>query len=53
MGAGTLVVLMWFEVLGFGAHGQENILQTSLVQKGGFIKAPGQDLWAGRGAPGS
>ena len=29
------------------ANGQERILEMSLVQKGGFIKA-GQDLWAER-----
>jgi len=35
------VILMQFEVLGFGADGQERTLETSLVQKGGFIKAQG------------
>jgi len=35
------------------ADGQERILETSLVQKGGFIKAWGQDLWAERAAMGS
>ena len=30
-------------MVGFGADGQERILETSLVQKGGFIKAQGQD----------
>ena len=35
---------MWLEVLGFGVDGQERILETSLVQKGVFIKAWGQDL---------
>ena len=34
------------EVLGFRANSQERMLQTSLVQKGGFIKAQGQDPWA-------
>ena len=27
---------------------QERILETTLVQNGSFIKAWGQDLWAGR-----
>ena len=36
--------LVGFEVLGFGATSPERILETSLVQKGGFIKAQGQDL---------
>ena len=43
---------MWFEVLGFEADGQERILQMSSVQKGVFIKAWGQDLWAERAAQG-
>ena len=29
-------------ILGFGANGQERILEMSSVQKGGFIKACGQ-----------
>lgn len=33
-----------------GANDQEGILQMSLVQNGGFIKAWGQDPWAGRAA---
>ena len=33
-----------------GAEDQERIHETSLVQNGGFIKAQGQDLWAGRAA---
>ena len=38
--------MMWFAVLGFRADGQERILEMFLVQKGGFIKAQGQDPWA-------
>ena len=34
---------MWFEVVRIGADSQERILQTSLVQKSGFIKAWAQD----------
>ena len=34
---------MGFEVLGFGANGQERILEMSLLQKGGFVKAQGED----------
>ena len=30
-------------MLGFEADIQEGILETSLVQKGGFITVPGQD----------
>ena len=41
------------KTLGFDADGQEGILETSLVQKGGFIKAQGQDPWAERVALGS
>ena len=33
-----------------GADDQERILEMSLVQNGGFIRARGQDLWAGRAA---
>ena len=33
-------------MLSFEADGQERILEMSLVQKGGFIKAQRQDLWA-------
>ena len=33
-------------MLGFGTNGQENILETFSVQKGGFIKAWGGDPWA-------
>ena len=47
-----LQLLIQFRVLGFGAHGRARILERSLVQKGGFIKAWGQDLWAGRAALG-
>ena len=32
------------------ADDQERILETSLVQNGSFIKAQGQDRWAGRAA---
>ena len=41
------------KMLGFEADGQEKILEMALVQKGGFIKAQGQDPWAKRGALGS
>jgi len=41
------------EMLESGAQGQERILEMSLVQKGGFIKARGQDLWAERAVLGS
>ena len=40
-------------MLGFEANGQEKILEMSLVQKGGFIKAWGQNLWAEKAALGS
>ena len=40
-------------VLGLEADGQVRILETSLVQKGSFIKAQGQDLWPGRAVLGS
>jgi len=40
-------------MLGFEADGQERILETSLVQKGDFIKAQGQDQWIETAAPGS
>lgn len=36
----------------FGADSQERILEMSSVQKGGFIKAWGQDPWAERAALG-
>ena len=35
-----------------GLNGQERILEMSSVQKGGFIKAWGRDLWAQRAALG-
>ena len=35
-----------------GADNQEIILETSLVQMVGFIKAQGPDQWAGRAAAG-
>ena len=41
------------KTLRFKADGQEGILGTSLVQKGDFIKARGQDLWTERAALGS
>ena len=34
------------------ANDEERILESSLVQNGGFIKAQRQDLWAGRAAAG-
>ena len=34
------------------AYNQERTLETSLVQKGGFIKARVREPWAGRGLPG-
>ena len=43
-------LVMWFQVLGLGTDGQERILESSLVQRGGFIKAQGQDPWAERAA---
>ena len=36
--------VMWFGVLANRADSQERILEMSLVQKGGFIKAQGQDM---------
>ena len=33
-----------------GAEDQERILETSLVQNGGFINVRGQDPWAGKAA---
>ena len=36
--------VMW----GPGAKGEERIFEKHLVQKCGFIKAQGQDLWAQR-----
>lgn len=33
-----------------GANGKERVLEMSLVQNGGFIKAGGQDVWAERAA---
>jgi len=41
------------KTLGFKPEGQERILETSLVQKGGFIKARRQDPWAERAVLGS
>lgn len=40
------------EMSGFRANGQERIPEMSPVQKGGFSKAQGQDLSAGRAALG-
>ena len=40
-------------MLGFKINGQEKILEMPLVQKGGFIKARGWDLWAERAALGA
>ena len=37
----------WGEV---GVDDQERILETSLVQNGGFINVRGQDPWAGKAA---
>ena len=39
--------------LGFEADDQKRILETSLVQKGGFIKVWGQDPWEEGAALGS
>ena len=39
------------EVGGVWSDSQERILETSLVQNGGFIKAWGEDLWAEGAAP--
>ena len=44
-------VIMGFT--GLGANSQERILEMSLVQKGNFIKARGQDPWAERAVPGT
>ena len=45
--------LMWFWSSGGSrADGQESIPETSLWQKGDFIKSWGQDPWAGRAALG-
>ena len=41
------------KILGFRVNNQERMLETSLVQKGSFIKAWGQDPWAERAAVGS
>ena len=41
------------KMLGFKADSQESILETSLVQKCGLIKAQEQDLWAERATLGS
>ena len=41
------------EMLGFRVNSQERILEKSLRQKGGFIKAQGQDFWVERAALGS
>lgn len=49
----SLVISGVGKMLGFEDNGQERILETSLVQKGGFIKAQGQAPGAGRVAPGS
>ena len=45
-GKDLVVHLMWLGVMGFREGSQERILKISLVQKGGFIKAQGQDPWA-------
>ena len=45
--ASTDEVLEWW---GYGADGQERILETSLGQKGNFMKAQGQNPWAERAA---
>ena len=49
----TVRILNDVEMLGFRADGQERIFETSLVQKGGFTKAGGQDQRAERAALGS
>ena len=40
------------KVLGFRANSQERILEMFPVQKGGFTKARGEDLWVERPALG-
>lgn len=40
------------KMLGFEVNGQERILELSLVQKGGSIKARGRDPWVERAALG-
>ena len=49
-----LVVFERFLVrlVGSRADGQERILETSLVQNGGFIKPQGQDSWTEEAALG-
>ena len=42
---------MIVEFVESGAESHERILETSLVQKGDFIKAGRQDPWAGRAVP--
>ena len=37
-------------MLGLEANSQERFFEIPLVQKGGFIKAQGQDPWAERAA---
>ena len=41
------------KALGFEADSQERILEMSLMKKGSFIKAQGQDPWAERAAMGA
>ena len=41
------------KMLAFEANGQERILERSLVQKGDFTEAQGQEPWAERAALGS
>ena len=48
-----VLLLLDVEMLGFKASGQERILEMSLVQKGGLIKARGWYPWAERAALGS
>ena len=41
------------KAVGFEANSQERMLEMSLLQKGCFIKARGQDPWSERAALGS
>ena len=46
-----MCMIQFFNVLvGSRANSQERILEISLVQNGGFIKAEGQDMRAERAA---
>ena len=46
----ALILMKFWNIGEVRSHDQERILETSLVQNGGFIKAQGQNPWAGRAA---